>query len=167
MSELVEPLRCRQVFQPVQAEIARVHLDQPVGALRQQHLATVGRAHDPRRPMHIHAHVLGRIEARLARVDPDPQPDQAGFESAHRLLDRRYRLDGRRKGVEKRVTLAVDLVASMAGARLPHDPPVLCQRLPICLLAELGQQPRRALDIGEDERHRPRRLPRHNRHLPP
>ena len=52
---------------------------------------------------------------------------------------------------EERVALRVDLDAAVPRERVPQHPPVLGQRLRIPLRAELVQQPRRALDVREQE----------------
>ena len=54
---------------------------------------------------------------------------------------------------EERVPLRVDLDAAVLCERVAHHTPVLGQQLRIPL-AELVQQPRRALDVREQERHR-------------
>ena len=108
--------------------------------------------------MHVEADVFGWVERGLAGVDPDADPDRAAVESAHRLADGRDRGLGGGESVEERVALVVDLIPVEACARVAHDPPVLRERLPIPVDTELLEQPRRALDVGEHQRHRPRRL---------
>ena len=56
-----------------------------------------------------------------------------------------------REGEEEGVALRVDLDAALGGAGLPDHAPVLGERLRVPLGAELVQQPRRALDVGEEE----------------
>ena len=57
----------------------------------------------------------------------------------------------RREGEEEGVALRVHLDPALGGARLPDHAPVLGERLRVALGAELVQQPRRALDVGEEE----------------
>jgi hypothetical protein len=57
----------------------------------------------------------------------------------------------RRKHDEERVALRVDLDTVLLLVRLAHDPAVLVERSGIPLSAELVQQPRRALDVGEEK----------------
>ena len=64
---------------------------------------------------------------------------------------RRERPGRRREGEEEGVALRVDLDAAVASARLADDAAVLGERLRVGLGAELVQQPRRALDVGEEE----------------
>ena len=52
---------------------------------------------------------------------------------------------------EERVTLRVHLDAALGGEDLAKHPPVLCQRLRVRLRPELVQQPRRPLDVREQE----------------
>ena len=160
-AELVQPLRLGQVFQSVLTEVAHEHplVEQRPRRLAQQHLAAVSSGHHPRRAVHVEPDVLGRVEDRLSRVDPHPDPDRPALERAHRLLDGRDRRPGGRKRVEEGVALLVDLVAGRE--RLAHDPAMLGQGVAVSLLAELAQETRRPLDIGEDERDRARRLLSH------
>ena len=43
---------------------------------REQHLPTVADRHHPRRQVHVHPHVLGRIQPRLTRMHTNPDPDR-------------------------------------------------------------------------------------------
>ena len=79
---LVEPLRRRQVLQPVLTEIEQA--DRVVdltrhelrGALRQQHLASVRGAHDARRVVDVDSGIEPFRLHGLARVQPDPDSDR-------------------------------------------------------------------------------------------
>jgi hypothetical protein len=57
----------------------------------------------------------------------------------------------RRKGKEEGVSLRVDLDPSFCGGRGPDDPTVLGQSFGGFLSAERVQEPRRALDVREEE----------------
>jgi hypothetical protein len=57
---------------------------------------------------------------------------------------------GASKRDEEGVALRVDLAPVVGGERLAQDPLVLLERLAVPL-AELLQQPSRALDVGEEE----------------
>ena len=76
--ELREPLRPRQVLEPVLAEVAQrdpvgqLVLDQLARRLRDQHLPAVSGRADPRGARDVEAHVARRPDRRLAGVDPDP-----------------------------------------------------------------------------------------------
>jgi hypothetical protein len=82
-------------------------------------------------------------------VQADPHPDRTLLEPCHRLGDGRDGILGRGEGVEEGIALVIHLVARVAAERLAHDPPVLGERLPVGLLAQLVQEPGRALDVGE------------------
>ena len=72
-----------------------------------------------------------------------------------------------REGEEEGVALRVDLDPALGGTRLADDTPMLGQRLRVGLGAELVQQLRRPLDVGEEEgdgagrKLRPHRGPNH------
>ena len=74
---------------------------------------------------------------RLARVDADPHPHLDAVRPlvvGERTLDRDRRSDGVRgaaEGDEERVALRVDLLAPMRGERLPQQPLLIGQQLPV------------------------------------
>jgi hypothetical protein len=148
------------------AQVEHIVGDQFVGRAREQHLAAVRCAHDPGRLMDVDAHVLRRIEHRLARVHTDPDPHRTLGKRRHGLRHRRHRLRRRRERQEEAVARVIDLVARVRTERLPHRPTVVGQRLLESLGAELPEQRRRTLDVREHERHRSRRLHRHRRMIP-
>ena len=82
----------------------------------------------------------------------DAHLDRAGGELARHLFRGRERARGGREGHEERVALGVDLDAVVTGASLADHAPVLGERIGIRLCAKLVQKPRRALDVGEEER---------------
>jgi len=57
---------------------------------------------------------------------------------------------GAGKGEEERVSLAVDLAAFVRLRRLPENAPLVCENSAVAL-SELLEQPRRALDVREQE----------------
>ena len=59
------------------------------------------------------------------------------------------------EGDEERVALRVDLDAAAGAEGGAQDAPVLGERVGVALGAERVQELRRALDVGEEERHRP------------
>ena len=140
-SELVDAFGCVEVFEAVVAEVLQLHVtvEQLGGVAGEDDLAAVRGAHDAGGAVDVDPEVVGRIQRRLAGVDPDPDPDRAAVQSVHRLADRHDGLLGALERVEERVALGVDLVAGVAGARLAHDPPVLGQSVPVALYAELLQ----------------------------
>jgi hypothetical protein len=121
-------------------------------------LSTVGGGHDAGGAVDVEADVLRWIERRLAGVDAYADPDRALGEAAHCFADGADGGLGRGEGVEERVAFVVDLVALVSGARIAHDAAVLDEGVAVPVGAELLEQPRRALDVGEHQRHRPRRL---------
>src|SRR5262249_47612560 len=52
-----------------------------------------------------------------------------------------------------------DLVASMAAECVAHGALMLSEHAPVLVRSEAVEQPSRALDVREDQRDRPRRLP--------
>jgi hypothetical protein len=61
------------------------------------------------------------------------------------------RLGRRRERIEEGVPLCVDLDAAAPHERPPQQPPVLGERLVVRLRAQLVQQARGTLDVGEEE----------------
>jgi len=68
----------------VPSELRAAHLNEFAGRAGQLNLA-VASGHHPRRQMNIKADVLGRVDARLAHLNTNSQPDRSRFELAHRL----------------------------------------------------------------------------------
>jgi hypothetical protein len=147
----------------VTAQVEHVLGDELAGRSREQHLAAVGRAHDPGRLVHVRADVLRRIEQRLARMHADADPHRPVGKRRHRVRDRSYRLRPSRERVEEAVARVIDLVARVRTESLPQSPAVVGQRLLESLGTELVEQRRRTLDVREHERHRSRWLQRHRR----
>ena len=58
-----------------------------------------------------------------------------------------------REGVEERVALRVDFRAALCAQVLAEEPAVLADDFAV-VVTELLEQPRRALDVGEEERDR-------------
>jgi hypothetical protein len=59
---------------------------------------------------------------------------------------------------EERIALTVDLEAVLPGERTPQHAPLQLESLAVPVRPEPFEQPRRAFDIAEEERHRTRRL---------
>src|SRR5262249_10336209 len=91
-------------------------------------------------------------------MDADADPDWPRLEPDQRLAHRRQRLVRGGECVEEPVPLVVDLVPSVSAERLPHDSPVLRERLAVGVRAELLEQLGRPLDVRALQRHCPRRL---------
>jgi hypothetical protein len=61
----------------------------------------------------------------------------------------------RGKNAEERIALRVDLDPGVRCEQLPQERSVLDERVCVRLVAEILQQCRRALDVGEEKGHRP------------
>jgi hypothetical protein len=104
--------------------------------------------------MNVEADVTFLRHDRLACVKPHAHPDRS---LGQRLLpgsSRGQRIAGAGEGDEERVALRVDLDPAVPAERIPEDTPVIGKCLGISV-AELVQQPGRALDVGEKEGDRP------------
>src|SRR5205823_4559177 len=122
------------------------------------YLPAVAGGRDARGPDHVEAEVALLADVRLAGVQPHPHAQllTAGpfvvAQRALRLDRRRHRVAGARERVEERVALRVDLRPAVRAERLAHDAPVVVRHAAVPVVAELLQEPRRPLDVGEDER---------------
>ena len=150
--ELVDALRRAQILEPVHAQVANSRVHERTGRLRQEHLPAVPDRGDPRPLVHVEADVSLLCQPGLTGVQPHP--------NANRSIRQRTLAVGRGgngirragEGDEERVTLCIDLDAVMFGKGRPETTPMLLQRLAIAV-AELAQQPRRALHVREQQRH--------------
>ena len=111
---------------------------------------------DPRRPVDIQARVIAVVPFRLARVHPHPHAHVAPFWPATR---RKRSLSGHRGGDgvartrehhEEAVALGGDLGAAVDLERDTKQAPVLIQQVDIAT-AQPSEQPRRTLDVAEQE----------------
>jgi len=171
--ELVDALRLVEVLelmhaQVTEGDVARVR-QEVGGGLRNEDLPAVRGGSDPRTSMQPDAHVLVAGVGYLARVDAHANPNRIvirpgmGGQVPLRLLSC---LDGVRrptKGGQKGVAFCADLVAFVSGDRFPKDSPMVLERGPIPVGADLGQQARRSLDVCEQERNGARWPLRHAR----
>ena len=107
---------------------------------------------DARALVHVEADVSLLGQPRLARVQPHPHADRPIGQAALAVRGSGDRVRRAGERDEERVTLRVDLDALVVRTRRADDPPMLVQRLPVPV-AELVQQPRRALDVREQQRH--------------
>jgi hypothetical protein len=87
-------------------------------------------------------------------VEAHTHPDRTLGERRLRLSGRLQRTGRGWKGDEEGVALGAHLDPPVAGEGLAHKTAVLGQGLRVCLGPQLVQEPRRALDVGEEERHR-------------
>ena len=151
-----------EVPQPVDPEVPQGHpgrdlpLHQDPGGVGDDHLAAGGRPGDPGRPVHVDAAVVVPAQGPLAGVQahPDPhrepgRPPVAGQAplGGHRGPDRRHRAGERR---EEGIAFGADLDPVAVPDRLAQDRRVLVAHRPVAV-AQVLQQPGRALDVGEQE----------------
>src|SRR5215218_3462392 len=127
---------------------------------------------DPRRAMHIQTDVVIQPDLRLAGVDTHahahldalgPTPGRERPLRAHRGGDRVARP---REGDKERITLGVDLATVVLIERHAQQALMLAKHLGVAA-AQPRQQPRRTLDVAEQERDGPARKLRHNAQLRP
>ena len=154
--ELEETLRRAQVLQPVEAEVAHVSIGEVDRRLRQQHLPAVPSSRDPRRPVHIEPGVALVGLKRFPRVQPHPDAHRAAGKRELRVGGGRNRIGGTPERHEERIALRIDLHPVVLPPGLPQHTAVLGKHLGITV-AQLLEQPRRPLDVREEERHRPGR----------
>jgi hypothetical protein len=112
---------------------------------------------DARCTVHITSHIPLLGQKRRPRVYADPHLDRAGGEHLGDLPGGRNRSRRGREAEEERVPLRIDLDAVVAGAGRSDQATMLGQCFRIPLGAELVEQPRRALNVGEEEGDRSRR----------
>ena len=111
---------------------------------------------DPGSAVDAEAHVALPGGGGLAGVDAHPDPQLRALrpfvlgETPLCLDGCRHRFLRPPKGDEERISLCVDLVPELRCKRVAQDPLMLLQRLAVAL-AQLLQQPSRALDVGEQE----------------
>ena len=91
---------------------------------------------------------------RRSRVQADAQMDLTFCERVRHRLRRGDCPLSRREGEEEGISLGVHFDAVFGGASLADDAAVFSERVCVRLRAELVQEPRRALNIGEEERDR-------------
>ena len=130
-----------------------------------ENLPAVTGTHDPRRPVHVGAHVSLVRDERLTRVDADPHSHRPSFERGLTVSGRGHRIGGACEGVEEGVALGVHLDAAVPRERISELPPVLGEHIRVAL-TELVQQSCRPLDVGEEKRHRSARKSLHAAIIP-
>jgi hypothetical protein len=139
----------------------------PLRGLTDDHLTAVRRRADPRRAVHVHADIVPADHPRLPCVHPHPDPHdhtarpRTSGESPLRRHRRAHGITSAHKRNEERIALSAHLVTAMRRDRTANDPAVLVKDVREAL-AEVLEQPRRPLDIAEQQRDRPSR----KRHRP-
>jgi len=171
-ADLEHPDRPVEVAQAVLAQVDELDLSvhERCGRLRAQDLAAVGDRHDPRRPINGGAEVVVVAQLRLARVQPHPHPHgrfgRPRFVADCALGGERGR-DGRRSRAERGgqpVAHGREHPSALGGDRGGQELVVAGHRGAHRPLVSLPQ-PRRPLDVREQESHRARGG-RHSQILP-
>jgi len=121
-----------------------------VGSGGDEHLAAVPDRGDPRRAVDVDPDVALLGDERLPRVDAHANADRPLDECGLRLTGRYERVSRPREGDEEGVALSVDLDAAAPLERLAQRPSVIGERIRVGV-AQLVEQLRRALDVGEEE----------------
>ena len=157
-AELEELRRGIEILQPVAPEVAeRLILHKRRRRCREDHLAAVGECGNAGAAVDVDPDVaLGR-NARGAGMEPHPHGDRPRLE---RLLCGAHSGHGARCRGERHeecVPLRVDLDATLCGERLTQHAAMLGECVGIAAGAELPEQPRRTLDVREQQRDGSRR----------
>ena len=150
--ELVDALGRAQVLEPVCAEVAYPGVDERVSRLRKQYLAAVADGCDARASVDVDSDVSLVGYTRLAGVEPHPDADRTIGQAALGVHGRGGRVRRPRERHEECVTLRIDLDTVVVRTGRADDPAVIVERIAVPV-AELVQQPRRPLDVREEERH--------------
>ena len=152
VSELVDPLGLGQILQPVVTEVAQpTGPDELGGRGRDQHLPAVTAGGDPRGPVDVHPDVALLGHPRGAGVDPHPHligPVASPSSVAVAARNAPSAVGKATKNESPCVSTSTPLVRA---ERLPHDAAMDRERFRVPILAQLVQQLRRALHVGEEE----------------
>ena len=136
--------------------LRKVVPDQRPRRLGEEDLAAVARRADPGCADDVEPEVPLLADRGLAGVQPHPHPHRravgplVGLERALGRDRGANGIAGAPERVEERIALRVDLRAAVRGERLADDPPVVARHIGV-RVAELLEQPGRALDVGEHE----------------
>ena len=114
VTELKQPLRRRQILQPVLPQIPQRDAGERTRLVGDHHLPAVRRRTDPRRLVHRHPDVVVVDEHHLARVDPHPHPHRAVRERRLHLAGRRQAVTRAREDEEERIPLRPHLDTAIA-----------------------------------------------------
>ena len=159
--ELVEALRFGQILEAIRAEVTESRRGRAVGneltrSRRHERLATVRCRCDSRAAMHVDADIVAVRDQRLTRMQTHPHPDRRAVGPpmpSERYLCRdrgRERTAWIREGDKEAVPLRVHLDPAIACERLANELPVVCEHAGV-VVAELVEEPRRPLDVGEEK----------------
>jgi len=148
--ELEDPFGDAEVLQPVRSEVPRGQIDESPRRLREQHLAAVPDGRDAGGAVDVDPDVAFRGQVRLARMEPHPDLDRAAGQRPLGVYGRPDGVGGPSEGDEEGIALGIDLDPAVSGDGPADDPTMLRQSL-VVGVAEIAQQPRRTLDVGEQE----------------
>ena len=131
--------------------------DQVVGRRRDERLAAVRRAGDPDGQDDVQAVVDRLREPRLAGMNADADADGGALRPLRRLPEPLLHVHRPAYGIaraaereEERIALGVDLLAPVLFEGGTHETMMLFQELPVAV-SELVYEPRRSLDVREQE----------------
>ena len=157
VADLVEAHRLGQILQTMLAEVVeRPVLQELAGGVRDDDLAAVPCSADPGGAVDVDAYVPLFRGNRRSRMEAHAHADRPAGERLLSARSRRDSADRRRECVEEGVALGVDLDTVVSGERVSQGAPVVGEDRGIAV-AMLLDQPRRALDVGEEQRDRARR----------
>jgi len=111
----------------------------------------VGGCRDAGCPVHVIPDVTLVAEQRFPRVQADPYLQRSAGKGLLRLGGSGNGVGRARERNEEGVALRVDLDSMVPAPHLPQDASVFGQHLRVSA-AQLPEEPRRPLDVGEDER---------------
>ncbi len=155
-AELEEPRRPVEVLEPVQPEIGeRPTVEERRGRRRDDDLAAVGQRRESRPAVDVDSDVALVRDGRRPGVQADPDANRAAAQLVGAGEGGGGGAVRGRKGDEERVALGIDLDAVVSGEGGAERAPVLRERVGVRGRPERVQEPRRALDVREQERHRP------------
>jgi hypothetical protein len=118
--------------------------------LRDEDLPAVADRSDASCAMDVDADVALLGEERLARVQAHPDADRSGLERNLSVDSRGKCIRGPREGDEERVSLRVDLDATVPAKTFTQRLSMVAKHIRV-RIAELVQQPSRSLDVREEE----------------
>ena len=130
---------------------AASRVEEPPGRLGEDDLPAVRGGRDPRRAVDVDPDVALVRHDRLAGVDAHAHADRARLERVARVGGRGHGVRCARERDEERVALRVDLDAVVSRERISQGAAVLGEELGVAG-SVLLEKPRRALDVGEQER---------------
>jgi hypothetical protein len=148
---MVEHDRLVEVLQPVLAELGEVAIDEHPRGRGENDLAAVARCGDPGGAVQLPTGIALAGEAQRAGVQADPRLDRPPGERLLTLRRCGQRLDGISEGIQEGVSLRIDLDTAVGGEGDPQETAVLGKRQHVPILSKLLDQPRRALDVGEQQ----------------